>query len=256
MFYDRLKEYFEKVATVLKGQADSASIFPNTSDKGVSRELVFINFLQQHIPSKCDAFLGGFLFGENGDESRQLDVIITTDSVPKYNFHNPDGKGKSFCSIDGCIGVASVKSRLDKKELLDSLNLLASIPEQKELDDEQILPSFSIDNYEDWPYKIIYASDGLELKTILKHVDDFYTTNKISLYRRPNVIYVPDKYVIYRDMRTIIDDKPIKKGQYVALDTNPDLIAMMCILNELQQNAACSNFIKFNFGEIYNHLAR
>ncbi|MDU1893058.1 MAG: DUF6602 domain-containing protein [Dysgonomonas sp.] len=204
MFYDRLKEYFEKVASVLRGQADSASIFPNTSDKGTSRELIFIKFLQQHIPSKCDAFLGGFLFGKNGDESRQLDVIITTDSVPRYNFHNQDGKGKSFCSVDGCIGVASVKSKLDKKELLDSLDLFASIPEQKELDDNQMASSFSLDNYEDWPYKIVYASDGLELKTIIKHLDNFYTTNRVSLYRRPNIIYVPGKYVIYRDMQTTI----------------------------------------------------
>ena len=41
-------------------------------------------------------FLGGFLFGEDGEESKQLDVIISTDTAPRYDFRNPQGKGKSF----------------------------------------------------------------------------------------------------------------------------------------------------------------
>ncbi len=66
------------------------------------------------IPSKCNVFLGGFLFGEDGDESKQLDVIISTDTSPKYDFHNSGGKGKSFAPVEGCLGVASIKSFLDK----------------------------------------------------------------------------------------------------------------------------------------------
>ncbi len=65
-FFHRLREYYLNVAAVLSGEAKIASIFPNTTDIGMSRECVYIDFLKQHVPSKCNVFLGGFLFGEDG----------------------------------------------------------------------------------------------------------------------------------------------------------------------------------------------
>ena len=100
--------------------------------------------------------MGGFLFGENGDESKQLDIIISTDTAPRYNFHNSDGKGKSFGPVEGCLGVASIKSTLDKSQLEDSLNGIASIPKTQPIGN-RANPALLIKNYEDWPYKIIYA---------------------------------------------------------------------------------------------------
>jgi hypothetical protein len=145
-FYDRLTSYFTKVGEVLRGEAEVASIFPNSSDIGVSRELIYLEFLKQHAPSKCNVYLGGFLFGEDGDESNQLDIIISTDTAPRYNFHNPDGKGKSFAPVEGCLGIASIKSKLDKAQLIDSLNGIASIPKTKSLE-KRVNPMFKINDY-------------------------------------------------------------------------------------------------------------
>ena len=44
----------------------------------MSRELAYAEFIKQHAPSKCDVFLGGYLFDDDGAESKQLDIIITT----------------------------------------------------------------------------------------------------------------------------------------------------------------------------------
>jgi hypothetical protein len=88
-FFKELREYYLKVAEVLRGEAEAASVFPNSSDIGVSRESVYLDILRLHAPSKCNVFLGGFLFDENGSQSRQLDVIITTDTAPRFNLHNP-----------------------------------------------------------------------------------------------------------------------------------------------------------------------
>ena len=71
-FYDRLRDYYGKVAEVLRGEADAASIFPNTTDVGMSREKVYVQFLIQHAPSKCNVFLGGFLFDEEGIDLSNL----------------------------------------------------------------------------------------------------------------------------------------------------------------------------------------
>ncbi len=78
--YDRIGVYFRNVSKVLRGEADAATIFPNASDIGSVREKTYATFLRQHAPSKCNVFLGGFLFHEDGSESAQLDVIVTTDT--------------------------------------------------------------------------------------------------------------------------------------------------------------------------------
>ena len=33
-------------------------------------------FLRLHAPTKCNVFFGGFLFGTDGSESKQLDVLF------------------------------------------------------------------------------------------------------------------------------------------------------------------------------------
>lgn len=64
-FFVRLRKYYESVGKVLRGQAECASIFPNATDIGVTRENVYAQFLKSHAPSKCNVLLGGFLFDED-----------------------------------------------------------------------------------------------------------------------------------------------------------------------------------------------
>jgi hypothetical protein len=164
-FFQRLRAYYLQVAAVLRGEAEAALIFPNPTDIGMSRERVYAEFLRQHAPSKCNVFLGGFLFGNDGSESAQLDVIVTTDTTPRFNFHNPDGQGKSFSPVEGTVAVASIKSTLNKNELEGALAGIARIPPTGPLAGRVTL-GFAIRNYDDWPYKIIYASDGISCRVL------------------------------------------------------------------------------------------
>src|SRR5258708_4248525 len=145
-FFHRLRRYYLDVAAVLRGEAGAASIFPNPTDVGMSRERIYAEFLRQHAPSKCNVFFGGFLFGNDGSESPQLDVIITTDTTPRFDFHNRDGMGKSFSPVEGTLGVASIKSTLDKNELEDALRGIAAIPPTGSLENRTTF-GISINNY-------------------------------------------------------------------------------------------------------------
>jgi hypothetical protein len=168
-FFSRLGSYYTDVAAVLRGEAKVASIFPNTTDIGMSREKIYAEILRLHVPSKCNVFLGGYLFGSDGTESRQLDVIATTDTTPNYNFLNKDNNGKSFSPVDGTLAIASIKSFLNKNELIDALEGIASIPGNKPLEG-RINPMLKIGNYEDWPYKIVYAPNGVSQETLSNHL--------------------------------------------------------------------------------------
>lgn len=252
-FSKRLREYYLRVAKVLRGEADAASIFPNSSDVGVSRERIYADFLRQHTPSKCNVFLGGFLFHMDGSESKQLDIIVTTDTAPRFDFHNPDGGGKSFSPVEGTLGVVSIKSNLDKKELHDALNGIASIPPTTALEG-RVAFGVKISDYDDWPYKAIYASSGVSSVTLVNHIREFYRDNPtIPLSRRPNLIHVSGEYLVVRiGNRQHIESSErsadeIQLGEFYALITEPDIQGLQWIINGIQQNALASTHIIYNY---------
>lgn len=262
-FFNRLHSYFEMIGTVLRGEADSAAIFPNSTDIGMSRERVYIEFLKQHAPLKCNVFAGGFLFDMQGTESRQLDVIVTTDIAPRYDFHNRDGSGKSFSPVEGTLGVVSIKSTLNKNELNDALEGLASVPPTESLEGRLPL-GVEILRYDDWPYKVIYASDGIAGHTLLAHLHDFYRLNpSIPFSRRPNLIHVAGKYIVLRAIAGVLigsasspKSPPTQPelGTFHLVTRSPDLQGILWVLNSLQQVAQASAEVRFDYGELINKV--
>jgi hypothetical protein len=260
-FHTRLRNYYLKVAEVLRGDADAAAVFPNPSDVGVSRERLYADFLKQHAPSKCNVFLGGFVFHMDGTESKQLDVIVTTDTAPRYNFQNRDGGGKSFSPVEGTLGVASIKSSLDKAQLYDALAGIASIPPTASLE-KRVAPNLKIKNYDDWPYKIIYATEGLSANTILRHLNDYYAANpQVPVSRRPNVIHVAGQYAIFRAEsawnaydRATGESTPLQAGTFHVFSDEPDVQAICWVLNGLQERATASTHIIFRYGALIKGL--
>jgi uncharacterized protein YjfI (DUF2170 family) len=262
-FFDRLRDYYVKVAAVLRGEADAASVFANTTDIGISRERVYAEFLKQHAPSKCNVFLGGFIFDEDGAESKQLDIIITTDTAPRFDLFNKDGTGKSFSPVEGTLGVVSVKSTLNRNELFDALEGIASIPPTRSLEG-RVSFTIAITNYDDWPVKIVYASKGIAPETLLAHVNDFYNTNSgVPLNRRPNFIHVAGSCMIVRAVsdiglarRDTGEVQSLNVGSYYLVTTGSDLQAIVFVLDKLQQNAIASTHILFSYGSLINKVSR
>ena len=259
-FFTRLAQYYNDVAKVLRGEANAAKIFPNAADIGSRREDVYSAFLKQHTPSKCNVFFGGFLFDEDGSESDQMDIIISTDTAPRYHFNNSE---KSFCPVEGTLGIASVKSTLDKNELFKALKGISSIPPTRSLEG-RLNPGIQIPNYDNWPVKIIYASKGSSGEKILKHTQDYYAKNsQIPITRRPDIIHVAGSYIIVKGRPEISlysiskgTTEKIKEGDYQLIKSEPDLMAIAWVLHWLQQASAASSDIYFNYGWIINGILK
>ena len=265
--FERLRAYYEKVGAVLRDEAEVASIFPNASDIGTSRERVYAEFLRQLVPSKCNVFRGGFVFAEDGSESKQLDVIVTTDTTPRFDFPNPDGSDKSFAPVEGTLAVASIKSTLNKQGLFNALEGIASIPESQSLEG-RLSPTFEITDYEDWPYKIIYATKGVSLNTLIKHLVAFYAENQaIPMGRRPNIIHVSGKYLLQKRTHEIkfvqqggdSEEQPeakeiLEKAQYIGTEKAPDLQGILWVLQGIQRRSASSAHIFYDYGYLINSV--
>lgn len=261
-FFARLRDYYEKVGAVLRGEASAGSIFPNASDIGISRERVYVEFLRTHAPARCNVFLGGFIFDMAGNESRQLDVIVTNDTTPRFDLHNRDGNGKSFSPIEGTLGVVSVKSNLDQRELEDALLGIASIPLTSSLR-KRLVSGIDVPDYDDWPLKIVYASDGISAKTLLMHLLAFYHLRpEIPVHRRPNIIHVAGKYVLLRTTENMSDPasehygtpSKVQQGNYNLITVGADLQGIQWAIQGLQEKALASSFIIFNYGEMINKI--
>jgi|AntAceMinimDraft_17_1070374.scaffolds.fasta_scaffold01077_13 hypothetical protein len=255
-FFDRLKTYFLQVGKVLQGQAESASIFPNPTDIGVSRERVYAEFLRQHLPLSCHVCFGGFLFDQDGNESRQIDLIITNDSSLRFDLHNPDGAGKSFACIDGCVAVVSLKSNLTTSELKDALENLASLPEKQPIEGRQN-PLIRVGNYGDWPFKIIYASRGAQLVTILRALDGFYQEHpEIPHARQPNLIHVAGGYSVVRVGKNAKtrDGTDIPENSFHGHADPTDVFALYWAVSNIQKVTMGSKHVLYDYSGMINSI--
>jgi hypothetical protein len=262
-FYERLKAYYIQVGAVLRGEAAAASIFPNTTDKGFSREQVYAEFLRTHLPSSCNVFFGGFVFNLDGDESKQIDLLVTSDTCPQFNFHNPRGDGKTFACIDGLLAVASIKSMLDSRELIDSLENIASLPCKTPLDSQKKSFLLSIPNYDDWPFKIIYASDGILPETARQTLETFYNSHShIPISSRPNLIHVAGKYNAVRIEAgggktrdgTVLQEHTF---HFVTDNTNSstiDVFALAYAVQNIQKKAVAAAHIMLTYDAILENI--
>jgi len=256
-FYDRLRAYYTRVGDVLRGEAGVASIFPNTTDIGISRERIYVEFLRTHLPSCCNVFFGGFVFNLAGDESKQVDVLVTSDICPQFNFANPTGHGKTFACVEGLPAAVSIKSTLNSAELVDSLENLASLPSKEDLG-KRIMPLLQIPDYGDWPFKIIYASEGVSLETLLHALDQFYECNpQVPVTSRPNLIHVAGKYNVVR-IRSgggkTRDGTVLAEHTFHARPDQTDVFALAYAMQNIQKNAAAARHVLFTYDAILDGI--
>lgn len=256
-FYERLHGYFNSVGAALKVDSDTAAIFPNGSDKGTAREQLFAQVLKNHLPSNCNIKLGGFVFNLEGDESKQMDIIISNSNSIQFNALNTDSGGKSFNCIEGCLAVVSMKSKLDKQELFESLKNLASLPEKRPLGDRNVIGR-PILNFDDFPYKMIVASKAIAPETLERHLIAFYEEHpEIPMNRRPNLIYVAGELNIVRAMEgsnTLRNGEVIPVGRFILETISPDVFGLGRIISEVQAVALASQFINYQYFDLINRL--
>ncbi len=195
--YKRLLDYFQGVSDALAGAKQASAVFPNAVDAGTSREELRVHFLRNHVPRRCEVIRSGFLFDDQGSESKQLDIMVTNDLTHQFKpiVGSPD-EGKSFNVIEGRFAAIAVKTSLDKTALHDSIENLASIPATPSV---QINPFLKADEIlRELPLRILFAFEGAAPETVLGHLEAYYSMSDVPLNRRPNMIIVNNAYRIVK----------------------------------------------------------
>ena len=259
--FDHLKDHYISIARELNSQASQAGLLTNPTGVGTEREEVYRAFLERHLPKMCDVFLGGYIFDLRGNASAQIDVIVTSGNTPRFRMSSGN---RHIAPLEGTIAVAEIKSHLNKDTLEEALNNCASIPPMP--DSKGIVPPYlkrDEDNWQDTPYKIVFAYDGIAANTICAHITAFYSQHQeISIARRPNIIHVLDKYMVMRiapGMAVINPDgkrdaNQPEAGHYKPFFTGSDASAMAWTLIALQEKSFLSNNLLYNYGEWHNKI--
>ena len=191
---DRLAQYFNLLADRLDLDRQTSGLASKRSDIGMNRERIVELFLSKHLPRRLKPSLGGSIFGAGGEESKQVDIIVSNDLALNFEEH-----GKMFIAAESVAAAITVKSFLNKEAIFDCLANLASIP--------QLSPSvlgFKIlkpDSFEifsrNHPALYVFAFDGLSVDTLVEHIMTFYKENpNLPLNRVPIGIIVNRKFFV------------------------------------------------------------
>lgn len=255
---ERLRDYFQSIADELAIEAKKIAVLENAGDIGGEREAGLKNFLGRHLPNRCEVIKGGFIFDQNGNESNQMDLIITNDITLQFKQND-----KAFNCIEGCYGAISVKSKLDKEKLGQALSDIASIPPMPDRVDQisPFLHESHITEYHSLPYKVIFAYSGIEVKTIQQHLNHFFASSQVPLNRRPDLIIVNNKYMLVNPHTFPIlssTGQPLGQNHWGVVESNPYVggMALLLLITRLQYVANFSPFVLFTFSEYHDAIAK
>lgn len=186
------RAYFNSLAEILSSQAASATIPGHHADTGFNREVVCREFLSKHLSRRLTPKLGGVVLGSDGSRSNQQDILICHDMSMAFRLNE-----KVNVPVESLSAAISVKTRLDKESIHEALAGLTTIPQCDPAVINLHLLHKPISEYvQSWPSLFVFAFDGVELETCIRHVASFEQSNSPAFNRRPRAIIVNGKYAL------------------------------------------------------------
>jgi len=165
---------------------------PHSGKKGEAVEAILKRFLNSHLPQRFHAG-SGFLIDNENNISRQTDVIVYDAlSSPLYR----SSEEAQIIPFDTAVAVIEVKSCLNKKELKDAFDKIASC---------KVLKKRPLSQLDQRPtgsrlttigtFGIVFGFDSnIKLETLAEHVKEFNKGYDSNLW--PDEIIILDKGVI------------------------------------------------------------
>lgn len=250
-----IAKYYDSLSRVLSGHAELASVTGHPGDIGINREEILKDFINNHIPNKLQAILGGKILGLGQQTSKQIDCMICSDIAPKFQYNN-----RSIAIVEA-VGVAiSVKSHLDKKGIIDSMENLASIPmiSPSVLGETSSINRNLVNAYSEIaPIRLCFAYSGLHPETIMGHMIDFYNKNlsKIPGNQRIQAVIVNGESIIKtsKEGLTIEGGMKIKPYDYywTTINERPG-VGLAEIISHLSNISTWYNQLKVDFSHYLN----
>ena len=255
--FQTIVEQFQSADKLLLSEALASGSLRHPTDTGTEREESVRRMLERFLPASCQVSRGGFLFNIHGDASKQIDIIVTAGLAPRFESLSKD---VVVAPLEDTIGVAEVKSNLDKQRLFEALDNLAELPR---LEDPQSTLSSSLKRpaphfWWDWPVKMILAFKAVSKEVLLDHLSEYYRQHPgIPHENRVSLIYVVDQYTIHRMTPrvqvgnadgSVAENQP-PPGDYHSFDNMANVAGLVDLVTQLQQRAFMARFMVWPYVE-------
>ena len=176
-----LKDVFSNMSGLLKAQLLLTTSGENKLEKGMKREDIVKDFLEETLPHPYKVS-SGEIFDKQGEVSKQCDVII-------YNAGMPALKKLRYFPIDSVFGMCEVKTTLDKERLREAVENVSSAKRMK-----LAVPGAYSGKFKERVYSAIFAFDA-SASTIRNNLSELYTELAVPKEEQIDLICVLDKFI-------------------------------------------------------------
>lgn len=251
---NKIKEYFNGLAEILSSESNVFGyMVKHKGLVGSNREELFYNFLLNHLGSAFDCYKNVQIINSKGQLSREIDIVVANKLTMTLNTQRT-----SVVPVESVIAVFSIKSMLDKSQLIDSFELFKSIPEFSEnvLQINDPLKYVEFDKH--FPVCFVIAFKSIDGNTLLTHCNEYITKNpnyKISSFDSVCVINEFDINYVHciGKQRYDIKGNPVKSNQFFLGRVKKEIsgIALIGILTRVSRYSTWLPFINIDMHEYY-----
>jgi hypothetical protein len=251
-----IKEYFDSLAEILSYEGDTyGRIVRHKGLIGSNREEVFYNFLVDHLGNSFDCYRNVQIIDSKGNLSREFDIVVTNRLSMTLN-----SRRTSIVPVESLVAVFSIKSNLNKDELIDSFDLFKSIP-QFSKDVLQVNNGGNYDNFtSNFPVYFVIAFKAAsgelikgECEKYLSSNPDFRISNfnSICVINEYDIHYVHDVGIQRKDIR----GNDIKSNQFFLGHIQKHFagIALIDVLLRISRYSTWFPFLNIDMHEYYKY---
>ena len=187
-------EMLRKSIKRLEADYDFSAIIDHNTSKGTFREHIVKQFLRPFLPGAYGVS-GGQAFDEEGNISKQLDIVIY-DAI--HSYVAPYMDDFIYFPCESVYGNIEIKSRLDNKSFLEAVENIISLKKlkRKYSDTYQVTPIKELrikgvtweKSVTNEYFGIIFAYDGVSSEKVLEYIKEYSEKNPQNREYLPNII--------------------------------------------------------------------
>lgn len=240
-----IKEIFDEVSDQMKSDFIKAQkSLSHAGLKGDANEETVKKFLRQYLPKVLD-ITTGMLVDSDGNQSRQLDIIICDSSKTPIFFQSGETR---VIPIECAYAVIEVKAFLDKTELEKSLENMLSVKSlsKKAYFNQKgaIIYTLSLfgKKWDHWPIQhFVFAYNSTGLESVLTNLNSYQNSNDI--HKRIDTICVLEKGVIMNQGPDgMFSALPVPGSKAVVSGTSKPLLLFYTLISVVLNQASMKPF--------------
>jgi hypothetical protein len=118
---DQLKRHFITESSNMESSFQTSNQTGHPGDTGTNREDLLATFLNNHLPAKYEALLGGKVFDTEGNLTEQVDVLVYDKNTPRLGTVS-----RQLFLAEGVATAIEVKPELNMTSLEESIRKINS----------------------------------------------------------------------------------------------------------------------------------